>query len=397
MGDYKPDGGYPEGYSYWNYGTSFNVMFLSAIEKVFGSDLGLLQSPGFLRTGSFLENMTGPTSASFNWSDCGPGANLSPAMFWFAQRNHDPSLLWVEKKYLDKSDYSSLATERLLPAAIIWGKDIPLNKIEAPVSNVWVGQGPSPVALMRTSWTDPEAIYLGFKAGSPSVNHAHMDIGSFVMEWGGVRWASDLGSQDYESLESKGIQVFGRSQDAQRWSILRANNFTHNTLTVDGKLQLVKGYAKIDRSSDKPGFYYAISDLSSVYENQLANVKRGVAIVADSYVVVRDELRTLDKQTKIRWTMLTAAEVAITGENTAVLTKNGKQVTLQINSTAKVVLKTWSTEPTTTYDAPNPGTTLVGFETIVPADHAATFIVRLIPQGVEEKTKTGIESLDKWN
>lgn len=54
MGDYKPDGGYPEGYSYWNYGTSFNVMFLSAIEKVFGSDFGLLQSPGFLKTGSFL-------------------------------------------------------------------------------------------------------------------------------------------------------------------------------------------------------------------------------------------------------------------------------------------------------------------------------------------------------
>jgi len=38
MADYKPDGGYPEGYSYWNYGTSFNVMFLSAIEKAFGSD-----------------------------------------------------------------------------------------------------------------------------------------------------------------------------------------------------------------------------------------------------------------------------------------------------------------------------------------------------------------------
>jgi hypothetical protein len=396
MGDYKPDGGYPEGYSYWNYGTSFNVMFLSAIEKAFGSDFGLLQSPGFLKTGSFLENMTGPTSASFNWSDCGTGVNLSPAMFWFAQRNQDPSLLWIEKKYLDKSDYSSLATERLLPAAIIWGKDIPLNRIEAPASNVWVSQGPSPVALMRTSWKDPNAIYLGFKAGSPSVNHAHMDIGSFIMEWGGVRWASDFGSQDYESLESKGIQVFGRTQDAQRWSIFRMTNFTHNTLTVDDQLQLVKGYAKIDRYSGKSGFYYATTDLSGVYENQLAKVHRGVAIVENSYVVVRDELTTIDKATKIRWTMLTAADVTITGQNTAILKKDGKQLTLRIDHPAKVVLKTWSTAPTTTYDAANPGTTFVGFEIVVPENHPETFVVKLIPQGAEGKAKKELGSLSQW-
>lgn len=397
MGDYKPDGGYPEGYSYWNYGTSFNVMFLSAIEKIFGSDFGLLQSPGFLRTGSFLENMTGPTNKSFNWSDSGPGVNLSPAMFWFAQRNQDPSLLWVEKKFLDKTDYSSLTSERLLPAAIIWGQGLQLNRIETPAPKVWVGQGPSPVAIMRNSWTNPDAIYLGFKAGSPSVNHAHMDIGSFIMEWGGVRWASDFGSQEYESLESKGIQVFGRSQDAQRWSIFRMNNFAHNTLTVDGKLQLVKGYAKIDRYSDKPGFYYAISDLSSVYQDQLKSVQRGVGIMNDSYVAVRDELTTLDKATTIRWTMVTAADVSITGKRTATLKKGGKQLTLQVDHPAEVTLKTWSTQPTTTYDAPNPGTTFVGFEITVPANHAETFVVKLIPSDAEEKAKTEIVSLGQWN
>ena len=50
MGEYKPDGAYPEGYGYWGYGTSFNVMFLSAIEKVFSSDFGLNKTPGFLQT-----------------------------------------------------------------------------------------------------------------------------------------------------------------------------------------------------------------------------------------------------------------------------------------------------------------------------------------------------------
>ena len=47
MKDYGPDGAYPEGYGYWGYGTSFNVMFLSAIEKAFGKDFGLSAMPGF--------------------------------------------------------------------------------------------------------------------------------------------------------------------------------------------------------------------------------------------------------------------------------------------------------------------------------------------------------------
>jgi hypothetical protein len=396
MEDYKPDGAYPEGYSYWGYGTSFNVMFLSAIEKAFSSDFGLSQIPGFLKTPAFREHMMGSTGVCYNWGDCGPNASLSPAMFWFARKNNDPSLLWMEKSFLDKEDYSTFTGDRLLPAAIIWGREISLDKVSKPASRVYVGQGPSPVALMRTSWSDPNGIYLGFKVGSSSVNHAHMDIGSFIMESDSVRWASDLGMQDYESLESKGIQLFGRTQDAQRWTVFRLNNYVHNTLTVDGELQRVSGYAQIDQFSDKGDFPFAISDLSSVYENQLASVRRGVGIVDESYVVVKDELTVLNKSAKVRWTMLTPAEVSIIGNNTAILTKDGKQLTLRVDSPAKVVLKTWSTQPSTTYDAPNPGTTLVGFEIELPANAKAEFAVKLIPWQAEKKANGKIKPLNKW-
>ena len=39
MEEYQPDGAYPEGYGYWGYGTTYNVLFLSAVEKVFGGHL----------------------------------------------------------------------------------------------------------------------------------------------------------------------------------------------------------------------------------------------------------------------------------------------------------------------------------------------------------------------
>ena len=396
MQDYQPDGAYPEGYIYWDYGTSFNVMFLSAMDKAFSTDQGLTKTPGFLKTAGFYQNMTGVTGMPFNWGDCGPNASLNPAMFWFAQKNDDPSLLWVEKSYFGTDDFSRFTRDRLLPAIMIWGKDISLDKVTAPRSKVWTGQGANPVYMARTSWTDPKALYLGFKAGSASVNHGHMDIGSFVFESDGVRWASDFGMQNYESLESKGIRLFGRTQDAQRWTVFRLNNFVHNTLTVNNQLQLVKGYAKIDRYSDRPDFSFAISDLSSVYENQLSKVTRGVAIVDEKYLVVQDELKALDTATTVRWTMLTSADVTITGGNRAILKKDGKELLLRVTSPAKVQLKTWSTEPTTDYDAPNPGTTLLGFEIQARPGRSQVLHVMLIPRGAEKNVKKRIEALTNW-
>lgn len=393
MDEYKPDGAYPEGYGYWNYGTSFNVMFLSAVEKVFGTDFGLSKTPGFLLTSGFLQNMTGVTGQCYNWGDSGLGGNLSPAMFWFAQSNNDPSQLWVEKSYLQRDDYSGFTRDRLLPAVMIWGKGTVLEKIAEPIVKAWKGQGANPVALMRTSWTDPNAVYVGFKTGSPSVNHAHMDIGSFVMEANGVRWASDFGMQDYESLESKGIALWGREQNAQRWTIFRLNNRAHNTLTINDQLQNVKGYAKIEEFSDRPEFMFAKTDLSSIYAGELKSAKRGVAIVDQKYVVVRDELEAESKPTVVRWTMMTTATPELQ-EKAILLTKDGKKLLLKIESDIPVTTKTWSTTPTTTYDAQNPGTILVGFEMKLEPGQKKDIQVMLVPENAGQPKFS--KSLANW-
>lgn len=395
MEKYGPDGAYPEGYGYWGYGTSMNVMFLSALEKALETDYGLSATPGFLPTAEFLQHMLAPSFEPFNWGDCAPVSRLQPAMFWFAQKNNDPSLLWLEQHFLEPGATPAVTNDRLLPALFIWAKDMPLNTIRPPDRKFWVGQGPNPVAMMRTSWTDPNAIYLGFKAGSPSVNHGHMDIGSFVMEADGIRWASDFGLQNYESLESKGIQVFGRTQDAQRWTIFRYNNLAHNTLTIDHEHQQVNGYARIDRYSDAASFSFAISDLSSVYSGQLQKALRGVGMVNEQYVLIQDEIRTLDKATTVRWTMLTTADVSLE-EKGAVLTKEGKTLYLQVQGPDHLQMKTWSTDPGTDYDAPNPGTILIGFECEVAADREETFQVRLIPEKSREQIESLTLPLDSW-
>ena len=396
MHDYAPDGAYPEGYGYWGYGTSFNVLFISAIEKALGTDFGLSEQPGFLKTARYLENMTGPTGAPFNYSDAGKGGGLQPAMFWFADKTKNPSLLWVERGRLLNGEAAKNVNDRILPAMLLWGGRTRLSSIQPPATTMWVGKGKNPVALMRTSWTDPNALFVGLKGGSPSVNHAHLDAGSFVMEADGVRWAMDFGMQDYNSLETKGVDLWNKAQNSQRWQVFRYGNQAHNTLTVNDGLQNVEGYAPLVSSSANPQFMNAVTNLTDLYKGSLKSANRGVAIVNGAYVVVRDELETTAKPTTVRWTMLTSAHVTLTGGNRAELTQDGKKLVVQVQEPNDATLKTWSTDPPHDYDAPNPGTTLLGFEIAMPASAKGVLTVLLTPEKAAQQTTQSVQPLQTW-
>jgi hypothetical protein len=394
MDEYLPDGVYPEGYGYWGYGTTFNVLFLSAVEKYLGTDRGLTDNSGFLNTGHFVKHMITPTGGNFTWGDCGTGTNIYPAMFWFAERTGNPSVLWSEKRFLEQSDFDSFKGIRELPAILIWGKNIPLENITEPEEIFWMGQGSNPVAMMRSDWTD-QAAYVGFKAGSPSVNHGHMDVGSFIFETNGRRWATDLGMQNYESLESLGMQIFGKTQDAERWTIFRMNTFSHNVLIFDNQQQQVNGYAKIDKFSNEENSMFAVSDISTLYRDQIKSAKRGVALLNKEYMLVRDEFETLDKTTTVRWQMVTFSHVEL-GEKEATLTDDGKVLKLRVLGPDNLQMKTWSTAPTTNYDAENPGTIIVGFECEVPANTKEFFEVILVPQDLSQQADFYGKTLDEW-
>lgn len=395
MEDYKPEGAYPEGYSYWGYGTSFNVMFLDAIQQIYKTDFGLSQTEGFLKTAGYFQNMVGSSGKTFNYSDAGGGSGLSPAMFWFANQTKNSSLLFLEKQYLQGKD-NSMEKDRLLPATMIWGKGISLAKVSEPTQQIWVGQGKNPVALMRTSWTKPDAIFVGLKGGSPSVNHGHMDIGSFVMDANGERWSMDLGMQEYESLESKGVKLWGMTQDSERWQVYRYNNLAHSTLAFDNAFQRVEGYAPITNFTKIPNFLSATSDISTVYKDKVASVNRGIAIVDQKYVIVKDEIKASEKATTVRWAMMTSASVKITKDGTAELSQNGKKLYLKVAKPSNITIKTWSTQPTHDYDAPNNGTTLVGFEVSIPANSSTSLDVFLIPEGAKVSANPKILTLKDW-
>jgi hypothetical protein len=379
MHEYAPDGAYPEGPGYWVYGTTYNVLLISALQSVLGTDFGLSQQPGFLATADYYLHVTGPSGYHFNYSDAGQGGQgVSPAMFWFAAQRKESYLLWNEWPKIAATGAKKAGRggrDRADPLLMLWLAPTQ-EKPAPPPALSWSAQGTVPVAFHRSAWT-ADASYVAIKGGTPSANHAHMDVGAFVMDAEGVRWADDLGMQSYESIEKEGINLWGKTQDAERWKIFRLGTSSHNVLRVDGQQQRVGGKAPIVLA--KTG--RTVVDLGGIYQGQLAGARRGVALQDDRSVVVQDEVQALGRAASVRWAMVTRAEVKLDGAGRALLTQGGKKLGFRVLEPAGAVVKIYPTDPPpTAIDARNPGTRMIGFEVAVGAGAAQRIVVQLVPQ-----------------
>lgn len=376
MHEYAPDGAYPEGPSYWGYGTTYNVMLIAALQSALGDDYGLTKQPGFLATAGYWLHVFGPTGLPFAYSDAGTRApGLSAAAFWFAAIRKEPYLLWNEWRKLDNLPLDALRGDRADPFLPLWLAP-GMRRPPPPPALSWTGHGTTPVAFHRTGW-DENALYFAIKGGSPGTNHAHMDVGSFVVDADGTRWADDLGMQEYESLESKGVNLWSKGQDGPRWNVFRLGASAHSVLMVDGAQQRVDGAAPITAS--KPGL--TVVDLGATYRGLLQSARRGMELRPDRTVLIQDEFTALQsKAADVRWAMLTRADVRIDGPGRATLTRDGRTLEFQVIEPLGATLRLFSTDPPSPTDAPNPGTRLLGFNVETPGGAASRVIVQLIPQ-----------------
>jgi len=379
LAGYAPDGNYPEGCGYWGYGTSFEVMLIAALESALGSDNALSQSSGFLKSAEYMLYMNGPAQLRFNYSDCSSKQNPNLTMFWFAQKLKNPNLLFEEKKLLTNGQYSkNFEEDRLLPATLVFAKDIDFSNISPPTKKVWSGQGATPVVLVRTNWKNNEGEYLGVKGGSASTSHAHMDAGSFVYDSKGLRWAMDFGLQSYITLENKDVDLWNMKQNSQRWDIFRLSNLNHNTITINNKKHNVTGKALMVKTYDTNKDKGAKFDMSEIFEGEIKSEIRKVVLKDETYLQVEDEITTNDKEVVVRWTMVTPTTVKILNSGTIELSQKGKKKFLKVCSANPFELKIWkSDDPETEYDAKNPGTVMIGFEAKILPTQKVSFVITI--------------------
>ena len=339
---YAPDGVYPEGVTYWDYGTSFSVTTSSLLESAFGTDFGIAAYPPFLKSADFRMQCVTSSGRLFNFADNSDNIsnNGDITLAWFAKQTGN--ITYFEKDFFLKSPESMGKLSRLAGPGLVWlSQFVPKNQTMLPLD--WKGDGPNPIVVFRGEKDDPGNYYFGGKGGSASLSHGNMDAGSFVFDLNGVRWVVDPGVQGYDALEQAGFDLWELCQNCQRWTLLTKSNLGHSTLTVDGARFNVSGSAPLvnfkSGSTTEASF-----DMTEIFKGHLKSASRKFLKDTDHSIIIEDQVVVEDTTRLITWAIMTTAEV-ISTEKGAILKQEGKQLNMTILSPNNIKISTIMMDP----------------------------------------------------
>jgi len=306
---YGADGGWPEGPAYGEYAMRYACLFFASLETALGNDYGLSGFHGIDRAGRFRVYNISPSNKIFSFADGGDDPGLAPEMFWIARRFNNPVYAWSEQKQLERSthpdayDLAWFQHDAKAPQPPSW-----------PLDAVFHGVN---IATFRSSWEDPAGVFLAVKGGDNKAAHSHLDLGSFMLDAGGIRWASDI-EQDDAGLTP-----------AQRAALYSVRTESHNTLLIDGENQDPRAEAHITHQETSPDFSWVQVDLSKA-NPKLKQWNRRIGLAQRQSVLIEDSVRS-DQPVEVIWSMLTTADILPNGP-TAVLHKNGWNLALEIRT-----------------------------------------------------------------
>ena len=335
---YGPDGAYPEGSTYWGYGTAFTVLTSAMLKTAFKTDFGIGDYPAFKESADFRILTIAPSGNYYNYADCGDRhSNAGDIILaWFATQTGNSLYIEDDKFSQPVADFGKL--HRIAGAGLVWLAQFE-KTAEAELPLVYKGDGKNPIVIMR----DGKGYYFGGKGGKGTVSHGNLDAGSFIWELNGVRWSIDPGNQNYNELEQAGFDLWGSCQDCERWNLLTKNNYGHSTLTVNGELHVNDGFAKMlsVTKGDQPGAEF---DLTPVFGNNLKKATRKFFKPDNNSLVIEDHIETNVHTKMITWQMMTQADVSIV-DGGAVLTQDGKKIMLENLSHPDIMVSVISLDP----------------------------------------------------
>lgn len=344
MKHYAPDGAGTEGATYWDYGSRFNILFLSSLEAALGKDFGLAAIPGFAESGAYQIYLAGAGRMAFDFEDCILRRLTAPAHFWMAQKFNRPEYSWFR--------YSELADSARDGGVLdlLWydsrGKDFDPRRL--PLDKHFRG---AECVSMRSSWTDPDATVLAIQGGRNNnlAGHRHLDLGAFILEAMDERWFIDSGRDDETYLTHK--------NHIARPDFYRIRAEGHNTLVVNpdrGPDQSLTAAARVLSFESRPERVRSVLDLSEAYAGKASKVLRTCTFENRKRVTLVDQV-SAETPVELWWFAHTEAGIALdASRRRATLTRNGKHFTAEIAGPADAFFEVRDAIPLPTSPNPKP-------------------------------------------
>lgn len=416
---YEPKGSYAEGYSYWNYGSSYQCMYDEMLLTVFGDDKDLAEDIGFQESGNYRLFMS-DALAPFSYSDGGRVTlGASTALWWYAAHYQRPGLLYNELAYGDKINDGRYAA--LIPLSLVKYPALNTAAVTPPAQNVWVDSNSAvaPVIMVRQGWTGSnDDAYLGLKGGRADISHGHMDAGSFVYHALGTVWSADVQQKAYSVYTDAGLS--GTSQKAGTWKALVYNSLGHSTLSfanysgVKEKIHptdhLVDAKATISNTWTSGGQMGGELNLTPLFDGQVSSAHRKAVLLSNGDLLVEDRITALSgTDAQLIWRLVTPATVTVEGKK-IVLTRSGKNLYITTACTSGSVKNltychwgtfqesrptggTWGWTETPTWDESHSGYSVTGFTLTIPKNTSVT-LQTLLSRSIRENGATvGFENM----
>ena len=348
---FAPDGVCYEGPAYWGYTNMYLSLLLTALIDNFGGDFGLSEMVGVDKSVLYYMHSTSPSGKIFNFANSGSTAPAAePIYFYFSRAFNQPEVATFYRDVLSKTVHEGNYF-RFYFLSIPWYDTASSTADALPKLKVY--EGINDIVVFNGNRNIPNSLYLIAKTGDPDMAHQQLDIGTFIVEMNGIRWTDDLGTDNY-NLPG----FWDYKPDGQRWTYFRNSNFSHNTLSIDHKLQNSAGTGEIDRLDDRAAQPFVTMNMSTAYAGQSRFVYRTFRMLDDTRILVTDSVGLQSPSQSVQWSVITSADVECKG-NIAVLRKDGKSFSLKIASPTNASFMTKAAKRGTEAEKPIEGYTVL--------------------------------------
>ena len=337
---FAPDGVCYEGPAYWQYTASYLALYLKAVADNDNGKGDIAQLPGLERTALYQKRTLTPSGRLFNFGNAGADAQNSPAFFLFSRMYSQPEVAEWYREKLKLTLQDNLLLHQLFFLSLPWFDNASPEKAEKIPALEIYHNTINDIIVFNGNRKKKGSLFLIAKGGEPRQAHQHLDGGTFIVESNGVCWTEDLGSDDY-SLPG----FWDGRPDGQRWKYFRNNNLSHNTLSIDHKIQYANGEAFVCEEHPEAKQPSAKLDMTTLYKDQASSVFRTFKLLNDYTIEITDEVELLSPQSIISWISSTKAQVEVEG-NRVHLTRDGKHFYMEIIAPVGAVFKTYPAKNT---------------------------------------------------
>lgn len=285
------DGGWQEGGSYWKYGVDRSVLMGHALKRLSQGKVNMFDHEK-LQTNpvAFPIYLFVPPYGSIDFGDSNPRAIGGTDFFnLLVQETNSAEGAWYRKNILKEGEG---IFDLIFPRPTVEPRLPETTSRHFRTIDWWV---------MRSDFTDTDKVIVAGKAGKhDDPHHGHLDVGHFTVYWKGTAFINDSGRPYYDEVYF----------DEERWNYPQASSAGHNTVLVNGELQIPGklrgkpfnfdiGGKVLTFNATEERDYVRMDGTNAYPKKELKKWRRHITLEKPHITVVLDEIETATPRSEV--------------------------------------------------------------------------------------------------